>query len=269
MIRQATETDGPLILRRARAAIAVGPRVEVDWLMHLDNPALPYQFFILDEEAVAEYNGWVLVVCGPVQNPQELLAFVHMQNCKCITTDSWRPAGWTDNPLQVMEWQGRPAMLGPPIIPQGLDTAPSMEEALAVLESSEPIVPRPVRDGMYAAMCSRLARGYAVLYGIRRPGGTQAAVAALGSLTPAEGYLTYVETRPADRHHGHATALVRLLCERYALDETGARRRISLVCTDEMTGFYQSLGFVIAATGIVDVRHPDLAQCASDIQPEG
>ena len=100
-------------------------------------------------------------------------------------------------------------------------------------------------DGWYADACARQARGLARIWTVERDG-TPLATAGLYSLRPEGAYLTAVETLPAARGRGCATALVAGLCR-------AAARPVRLLCEAPLRGFYERLGFAACGTALEQI----------------
>lgn len=248
MIRAAGPEDGAQLLRALRASPALGALLEADWLLKNDNPAMPWLFYLAGDAAVLKLDGGHAVLCGTVYDGEELASFLHLHGVTGLESDGLQPPGWHAEPLAVLARQSAAGAKGP-AGPPGLDMAPPPGEVLAVLESSRPFAPPARRERYYAALCARLNRGLAAVYGVRE-GGLLASVAQ-ATVTDAGVCISAVETRPAFQGRGHASALVGCICSRYA------PKPASLVCRPALAGFYRRLGFGQLPQNAVWARRPD------------
>lgn len=254
MIRLCPPDGQDLLLATVRRAHCVGPRLEVDWRILQDNPKMPYRFYFAGPtfagpEAVIELTGRGAVVCGQPEDEEEAALFLAHAGVDRLVSDGWAPAGWAKNRYEVMLRQ--PAPMAMPGLPPGLVEWPAAREVLQVLESRDgPIRPNGNRDGFYADLCARRNRGYAEVYGIKE-GIVPVCTAGVYALTEDEAYIACVETTPPAVGKGYASALVYLLCHRFAA------RRISLMCAPALFGFYAPMGFRPAhKTGVVAIQPP-------------
>ncbi|MDL2327087.1 GNAT family N-acetyltransferase [Ruminococcaceae bacterium OttesenSCG-928-A11] len=254
MIRQATGADSLFILEKARAAIGIGPRLEVDLRLLAENPKLPCAFYRVGENALFEHTGAGGTLLGAPEDAGEFAGFLALLGVWQITTDGWLPPGWTPDPLHVVVFDPTLPAAAPRPLPV-LDEAPAASEIMAVLQSSGPITTPAIRDaadGFYADLCVRLNHGYAAVYGVREmPGGPLVSTAGAYCLTDGEAYLSGVETRPEHRGKGYAAALLAALCHRFC----GARR-VSLLCRPALVPYYRKLGFAQSPARALDAARP-------------
>lgn len=236
MVRQLQLEEEPQLLAIARQVLALGPRVEVDWLLKKQNPAMPYLFYKAGQKAVVEISGNHGVVLGQPEYSGELENFLEFSGVNRISTDGWLPGGWMKKEMQCLVYSPQQGRLF--TMPSGFDAFPTMEEVLEVLESNEGrIVPQTARDGFYADACARRNYNYATVVGLRQ-GGCLVSTAGIYCATPCQAYLACVETKRAMQGRGYAKALVGWLCAQYK------DIPVSLLCEDKLVGFYKALGFV-------------------------
>ena len=236
MVRQIRPEEEAWLLTLAQNVLALGPRVEVDWRLKQQNPAMPYQFYAAGQAAVVEITGSHGVVLGKPEYSGELENFLEFSGVNRNSTDGWLPEGWDKKEMQCMvrqPVQQKPANQ----MPEGFDEFPTMREVLEVLESNEGrIVPQSARDGFYADVCARRNHGFATIVGLRQAGAL-VSTAGVYCTTSTQAYLACVETKRALQGKGYAKALVGWLCARFG------HVPVTLLCEKDLTGFYNPLGF--------------------------
>lgn len=265
MIKAACTADGKHIIKTARAAHGLGPRLEADWHILQENPAVPYRFYMADGDAVLQLCGGRAVLCGDVHNSEEMEALFALEQPCAIISTGWVPQGWQKTNLQVMVFDGRSAEIqhpnasasvfaSPPLLslplPDGFEENVSVSEFINALTATAPFENSAGRDAFYSDMCTRRNHGRAFFCGVRQ-GGKLAGVAAVFSLTDTEAYISGIATLPEHRGKGYASALTAHLCGRFGGKAACGKkntRAISLICENSLAGFYTRLGFKKAGT---------------------
>ncbi len=255
MIRDATAADGPFILQAVRRSACTGARIEVDWTIAMQNPAVPYRFYLLGaaQPCVLAVNTHAALLAGTPRDGEELALFLSFTDVARLFSDGWSPPGWKREAFWRMrkppageepDGDRSPATGGPySNLNIVWDAAPAVEDVLAVLESTDGrILPPAARERLYVDLQIRRNHGCAEVYGIRDGNppvgsGRLLSTAGVWALTPGEAYIACVETRPEARRRGYAHALVRALATRFA------SRACTLICGEELCGFYEPLGF--------------------------
>lgn len=236
MIREMQPQDGAALDAIARRTPILGAQLAIEWALRQQNPLLPYRFYLVGSSAVLETTPTGAVVCGAVEEADELQLYVDFLNIDKLLTSGWVPHGWDTSPLCAMTKAGGG---NTPSLPAGFDRSPSVTEVMQVLQSSAPLAPAAYRDNFYAALCTRLNHGYASLVGIR-DSGTLVSTAGAYCIAPWEVCLSGVETAPAHRGKGYAATLVQWLGTQYH------GRSVTLLCEAAMCPFYERLGFITA-----------------------
>ena len=98
-------------------------------------------------------------------------------------------------------------------------------------------------DNFYSELCTKLARGAAEVWAVRREGALVSTAGAY-ALSPDTAYLAAVETLEALRGQGIGGWLTGLL----AADLAARGRRVALSCKKERLNFYHRLGFAAEDT---------------------
>ena len=160
----------------------------------------------------------------------------------------------------------------PPITGLTLDKTPPPGETADFLMRAKGVTDAngaEIRDNFYSELCTKLARGAACVWAVRRAGagaaggyGNNAAdshrsddragrengpiIASAGvyALTPKTAYLAAIETAGPLRGRGIGSWLVGALTAHFA----GEGRRVALVCRENRVSFYERLGFRIENT---------------------
>lgn len=244
MIREATEGDEPAVLAACRATHATGPLCEMHWRLLRQNRHMPHRFYLTDSGALLKLSGRRATLCGVPATPAEgaeVESFMAFANVDRVTAVDWSPPNWylLENAAVML----RPANVPPPAIPAppGFDAEAPVDDVLTVLESTGGrMSPEGVREGFWVDFHIRRNHGYSRVYGVWEDG-VLAATAGAYAVLENTAYIACVETLPSCRRKGYATALVARLCA----DLPG--HAISLMCADDMAGFYARLGF--AKTG--------------------
>ena len=208
-------------------------------------------FYRVGRSAALLVQGGGALLCGAPEDDgaEELAAFLHFAGVGRLCSRRTCPPGWLRRELIEMELRpaAAPAEGAPPgpALPGGarLERHPSLWRLRqsGLLHGADP-------DGWYADACARQARGLARIWTVERDG-TPLATAGLYSLRPEGAYLTAVETLPAARGRGCATALVAGLCR-------AAARPVRLLCEAPLRGFYERLGFAACGTALEAVCPP-------------
>lgn len=245
MIRDAVPADADAILSTACATPCVGARLGVDWTLLQQNPKVPYRFYMVDESAVLALNTGSAVLAGTPAEPEELALFLAFTDTQQLFSDGWTPPHWRrtahcrmtrppSSPLAPTHLEQ-----GDSALPIGFDTYPPPGEVIAVLESGGDTLTPAARERIYADMQIRRNHGCAEIYGIHAPGGAFVSTAGAWAVTPFEAYIACVETHPAHRAKGYAHALMAALCRRFA------GTTLTLICHEELCGFYEDMGFSV------------------------
>ena len=238
MIRLCRPDDHAQVLHLTEGRPVVGALCRMHWRMLRENQRLPHRFYLVGEKALLKLSGGRATLCGPVQDAEELGAFLRFSGISQMTALGFFPPGW--RLVETNTVMLRPADADAPLrrSPAGLERCPPAGEVLAVLESADgPIAPEAARSYFYADLCTRRNHGCAAIYGMREEG-LLAATAGVWALDGTEGYLACVETRPSFRRRGLAATLLGVLCEEYGT------RPLSLICRGELSPYYARFGFL-------------------------
>lgn len=238
MIQQATAQNTLLFETVPQNHPAVGPLLAVNWQLAAQNPRMPYQFYLVGNEALLQVSGASAVLCGIPQDSAELQSFFAFLGIRQLTSTGWVPAGWQATCNTVMLRQ--PAT-SPPLCPveaPAVDFFPPMEDIVALLET-DPAFPPTLRDNLYADACIRRNHGCAAFLGIWQQG-KLVSTAGATALTATHALLANLYTYPAHRGKGYASLLITSLCHTYA------GRQIALCCHPRLKSFYTPFGFLAA-----------------------
>ena len=227
-----------------QSAPATGPLCQMHWQLLQQNRHMPHRFFLTDSGAVLKLSGRRATLCGVPQTSEEgaeIQDFLVFSNADRLTAVDWYAPGWilVDNAAVMRRSANAPLPPVPPV--PGFDPEVPVNDVLDVLESSSgPMEPEGVREGFWVDFHIRRNHGYSRVYGVWE-GDVLAATAGAYAVLDKTAYIACVETRPESRGKGYATALLAQLCADLPEHD------ISLLCRDELCGFYAPLGF--AKTG--------------------
>lgn len=208
-------------------------------------------FYRVGRSAALLVQGGGALLCGAPEDDgaEELVAFLHFAGAGRLCSRRTCPPGWLRRELIEMELRPAAApaegpLRGPPCRRRAAGAA-----SLAVAAAAE----RPAARRRPGRLVCRRLRPTGAGAGADLDGGAgRDAVGhppGLYSLRPEGAYLTAVETLPAARGRGFATALVAGLCR-------AAARPVRLLCEAPLRGFYERLGFAACGTALEAVCPP-------------
>lgn len=247
MIRRATIEDRARLETLFGNTPCMGPRLEADWRLFMQNAAMPYQFFLAGDGCVIEWNGRGFFMIGAPPDETEIELFLAFHKATRLMSDGWVPRHWQKEEFILMRKTPGFCACRKTLEPDWFDACPPAEDVIQVLESSDgQIMPSESRDGFYRDICARRNHGLAAIYGIWERG-VLVSTAGVYALAKKEAYIACVETRPQARGKGYASILVHRLCEEYI------SKKKTLMCHKNLRDFYIPLGFkkIDGRTGIM------------------
>lgn len=204
--------------------------IQTAYMCYRDHPSLA-RFYVVDKCAVLLLTGDSALLCGDVQNSEELSSFLHFSGVKRLKTDGVVPSGYNAQGLVLMQYSSEIEYLPPRGVE--LDINPNMRK---LVNSPCLAYGNKSMDEFYSDACARRLRGLAEIWALSEHG-EYVATAGVYSIQKNEVYIAAVGTEYECRGKGYASYLVWNLAERY----TG--RRVVLLCEDKMRVFYERLGF--------------------------
>ena len=219
----------------AQSRIA-GLRMEADYRLQSLNPRMPHRFYRVGTGALLQDSGGMARLCGTPEDPEELEAYLSFTKTPSLFSDGWVPSTWQQQPLLALVRSAAAQPLPPAAGFPAVETTPSMQEVMAVFAANHPEDSAADHSRIYADLCARRNHGLGCMYGIRSDG-YLASVAGMFAITPSRAYLGGVETLPAHRSQGYASAMLQRLCHDFA------GRDIYLLCGPSLFSFYAPLGF--------------------------
>ncbi|MEG0769527.1 MAG: hypothetical protein RSG59_06345 [Ruthenibacterium sp.] len=181
-------------------------------------------------------QGRSALYAGPIQDAQELEAFLQLLQIKTFQSNSMLLPDWADMPRYLMHL---PAGTLPDVTAAAVDEHPSLWNLAhsGVLADIDP-------DAWYADACARVNHGVADIRAVAMPdaaGALQyAATAGAYAIDTQSVFLTAVATKPEYRGRGFACTILSSLARSYADKDA------YLLCAPQRRSFYEQLGFVLA-----------------------
>lgn len=201
----------------------------------------PWRFYAAPTLAL-ELNGSTAWAAGHA-NPEELNSFLRFCGCESVILDPAEcppSAGWSlAEPLTIFGLEPWEQLQLPPVEAAlwnrfVLDTDPPAMEVAQVLYPSDP----QQRDDFYSELCTKRARGKALVWALRQ-NGTIACTVGAYSLHAGQGYMACGQTAEALRGRGIGGRLIVQMAN--ALAEKGLRP--VFLCKPERVRLYTRLGF--------------------------
>lgn len=191
------------------------------------------QFYLVGSTAALQLVGQNALLCGHVDDAEEMNSFLQFCGVARIKTDGFAPDGFAEEELLMMQYSGAEESLP---LPQGmvLDTCPRM-----IPLSITPCLGdgTGVRADDFASdACARRNRAMAEIWALTQ-NGQYVSTAGIYAITPWEAYLAAVATHQDYQRRGAAGYLVQNLAKKYA------SRPVRLLCAANNVPFYTRCGF--------------------------
>ena len=215
MIAELNESNRPQFLAAVRGRPYFGDILPVHLAVFGRSGAL-MRFYVADGSAAVQLKGRSAVLCG-TYDAEETGAFLRMQGVRYVNAGGAAPAGYS--PLYALHNLVLAKAAAPPCpdaVRLTLDRAPAPAEVTDFMMRGED--DPGAWDNFYSELCTKLARGAAEVWAVRREG-------ALVS-TGIGGWLTGL----------------------LAADLAARGRRVALSCKKERLNFYHRLGFAAEDT---------------------
>ena len=240
MIAELTESNRPQFLAAVRGRPYFGDILPVHLAVFGRSGAL-MRFYVADGSSAVQLKGRSAVLCG-TYDAEETGAFLRMQGVRYVNAGGAAPAGYS--PLYALHNLVLAKAAAPPCpdaVRLTLDRAPAPAEVTDFMMRGED--DPGAWDNFYSELCTKLARGAAEVWAVRREGALVSTAGAY-ALSPDTAYLAAVETLEALRGQGIGGWLTGLL----AADLAARGRRVALSCKKERLNFYHRLGFAAEDT---------------------
>ena len=221
MIAELNESNRPQFLAAVRGRPYFGDILPVHLAVFGRSGAL-MRFYVADGSAAVQLKGRSAVLCG-TYDAEETGAFLRMQGVRYVNAGGAAPAGYS--PLYALH---------------NLVLAKAAEVTDFMMRGEDD---PGAWDNFYSELCTKLARGAAEVWAVRREGALVSTAGAY-ALSPDTAYLAAVETLEALRGQGIGGWLTGLL----AADLAARGRRVALSCKKERLNFYHRLGFAAEDT---------------------
>ena len=225
MIAELNESNRPQFLAAVRGRPYFGDILPVHLAVFGRSGAL-MRFYVADGSAAVQLKGRSAVLCGTYDAEETGAA----------------PAGYS--PLYALHNLVLAKAAAPPC-PDAVRL--TLDRALAPAEVTDFMMRGEddpgAWDNFYSELCTKLARGAAEVWAVRREGALVSTAGAY-ALSPDTAYLAAVETLEALRGQGIGGWLTGLL----AADLAARGRRVALSCKKERLNFYHRLGFAAEDT---------------------
>ena len=236
MIAELGEGNRPQFLAAVRGKPYFGDILPVHLAVFGRSGAL-MRFYVADGSAAVQLKGQSAVLCG-TYDAEEVGAFLRMQSVRNVNASGAAPAGYRRlHALYNLALEKAVVPPCPSAAHLTLDRAPAPSEVTDFMMRGED--DSGAWDNFYSELCSKLARGAAEVWAVRRDGKIVSTAGAY-ALSPDAAYLAAVETLEALRGQGIGGWLTGLL----AADLAARGRRVALTCKEERLRFYGRLGFL-------------------------
>ncbi len=238
MIVLANANDEKEVKNRIKSTKALGTQVEVRWQLWMENPRLPYKFYLVGETAILKLCGNAAVLCGDVMqnDEEELISFLYMQNINKLTAVGFAPKGWTVQKKRVI-LERTPDKGFEEDTPQGFENAPHPLKVISVLEDAQGFAfSEEEKQDLWAEIMVGRNHGTASVVGICK-NDKLISTAGAYAISQTSAYIAGVATCKNEQGSAHALSVLRALCARLK-DKT-----LYLVCKNEMTPYYKKLQF--------------------------
>lgn len=199
MIAELNESNRPQFLAAVRGRPYFGDILPVHLAVFGRSGAL-MRFYVADGSAAVQLKGRSAVLCG-TYDAEETGAFLRMQGVRYVNAGGAAPAGYS--PLYALHNLVLAKAAAPPCpdaVRLTLDRAPAPAEVTDFMMRGED--DPGAWDNFYSELCTKLARGAAEVWAVRREGALVSTAGAY-ALSPDTAYLAAVETLGSAARAGH------------------------------------------------------------------
>ncbi len=238
MIVLADAKDEKEVKRRIKSTKALGTQMEAHWQLWLENPRLPYKFYLVGETATLKLCGNTAVLCGDVvqSDEEELLVFLHMQNINRLTAVDFAPKGWTVQKKRAI-LERNPCENVDEYTPLRFDDTPHPLKVISVLEDAQgSTFSEEERQDLWTEIMVGRNHGTASVVGVCK-NDKLISTAGAYAISQTSAYIAGVATCKNEQGSSHALSVIRALCARLK-DKT-----LYLVCKNEMIPYYEKIQF--------------------------
>ncbi len=238
MIVLADANDEKEVKKRIKKTKALGTQMEAHWQLWLENPLLPYQFYLMGETATLKLCGNVAVLCGDVMqsDEEELRSFLHMQNINRLTAVGFTPKGWAVQKKRAILEKAPDKYLEEHTL-QGFEDAPHPLKVISVLEDAQGFAfSEEEKQDLWAEIMVGRNHGTASVVGVCK---NKKLISTAGAyaISHTSAYIAGVATCKNEQGNSYALSVLRALCASLK-DKT-----LYLVCENEMIPYYKKLQF--------------------------